>query len=344
MEEVILAGYSERFFVHYREIGRDYHISAVAESTKIKTDSLIGIQGCPTCSFEDIDIHGQERILIVSQSRCIDIIRELLGLGIDRKRIVIWNPSLYLNRSDYSLVVEEDGSVTANVLSDGVNLRAYLKAYSDFFIFEEIFLQNTYRFIIGNDCILLDIGMNIGLASLYFAAKSFVKKIYGFEPFKPTYDRALANFDLNEGPVKDKIKAFNYGLSDADRTGCFTYLDNNPGNMKTTSEYLKEGSDVYNGQVVELKEAGKEIDRIMNLEPGAAYVIKIDCEGAEYDIIPSLVKWNVLDRVRLIIMETHDGREDELAGLIAGQGFTVYSDRPSPYLTGKLIAFHSVEN
>jgi len=343
MEEVILAGFSERFFVHYREIERNYSISAVAESSDMKTESLIGIQGCRRCSFEDIDIQGRERILIVSQSRCIDIIRELLGLGIDRRRIIIWTPSLYLKESDYSLVVEEDGTVLANVLSDGVNLRAYLKAYSDFFIFEEIFLQNTYRFITGTDCILLDIGMNVGLASLYFAAKSFVRKIYAFEPFKPTYDRALANFDLNEGPVKNKIQAFNYGLSDADQKGYFPYLDNNPGNMKTTREYLKEDS-ADNGQAAELREAGREIDRIMRLEPDAGYVIKIDCEGAEYDIIPNLVKWNVLDRVSLIIMETHDGREDEIVGLIAGQGFTVYSDRPSPHLTGKLIAFHSVEH
>ena len=33
----------------------------------------------------------------------------------------------------------------------------------------------------------------------------------------------------------------------------------------------------------------------------------------------------------------------EIADLIAGQGFTVYSDRPSSHLTGKLIALRTAD-
>ena len=93
----------------------------------------------------------------------------------------------------------------------------------------------------------------------------------------------------------------------------------------------------------ELKEAGTELKKIIESDPNAEYVIKMDCEGAEYNIIPNLLKHDVLSHIRLIIMETHDAREDEIADLIAGQGFTVYSDRPSSHLTGKLIAVKNAD-
>lgn len=338
MEEVILAGVSDRFLSHYREITNEYCITAVIKTGNDNEEETAGILGCTRISYEDIDESDSRRILIVSQSRCSMIIRDLLDAGTDPKRLIIWTPGLYLKESDFDLTVNGDGSVSARVNTDGKILSAKLKEFSDFFVFEEIFLKNTYRFFIHDDCILFDIGMNIGLASLFFAAKDHIRKVYAFEPFTPSYDRAVANFALNDASVRDKITAFNYGLSSCDTGEYHTYLGNNPGIMRTGSRSVHAKCDDPNAECVQLKEAGKELDRIMKLDPDAEYVIKIDCEGAEYDIIPNLVKWNVLCRIRMIIMETHDAREDELTDLFADRGFAVYSDRPSTHLTGKLVA------
>ncbi|HAF25827.1 MAG TPA: hypothetical protein DCG85_00785 [Lachnospiraceae bacterium] len=343
MEKVILGGLSERFFTHYNEITKEYSITAVAKSSSDKEGGIIGIKDCPVYSFRDIDVNGQERILIVSLSRIKSIIKELLALGIDHKRLIIWTPKRCLKESDYSLTINEDATVSAIINMDGKTVRFTLKEYSDFFIFEEIYLKNTYHFITNKDCILFDIGLNIGLASIFFASKDYVKKIYSFEPFKPSFDRAVANIALNDPVIKDKINVYNYGLSDVDRRGCYTYLEGNPGIMRTEggSNPAKIVDD--HAEEAELKEAGTELKKIIESDPNAEYVIKMDCEGAEYTIIPNLLKHDVLSHIRLIIMETHDEREDEIADLIAGQGFTVYSDRPSSHLTGKLIAVKNAD-
>ncbi|MCR5452234.1 MAG: hypothetical protein K6F00_06355 [Lachnospiraceae bacterium] len=102
--------------------------------------------GYPVVAFGDLDPSGSETLLIVSQSRCTNILKNLLSLGIPKDRIIIWTPKLYLERSDYKLTVENDASVTAEMHYGSVNLKAALRAYSDFFVFEEIYLKNTYRF------------------------------------------------------------------------------------------------------------------------------------------------------------------------------------------------------
>lgn len=56
------------------------------------------------------------------------------------------------------------------------------------------YFSNT--FIIGGgktDSIVIDIGANIGLASLFFAARKNVIKVIGYEPLRSTYQKALHN-------------------------------------------------------------------------------------------------------------------------------------------------------
>ncbi|HLY28259.1 MAG TPA: hypothetical protein VKQ72_18070, partial [Aggregatilineales bacterium] len=52
---------------------------------------------------------------------------------------------------------------------------------------KEIFADHVYNFVIGEPLVVLDIGMNIGVASLFFAANPNVQTVYGYEPFQQTY-------------------------------------------------------------------------------------------------------------------------------------------------------------
>jgi hypothetical protein len=55
--------------------------------------------------------------------------------------------------------------------------------------------------------------------------------------------------------------------------------------------------------------------------PGGIDVLKLDCEGAEYDIL--LAPDAPLERVREIRMEYHGGRGAELAQSLARRGFSI---------------------
>ncbi len=230
-KKVIIAGLSERFFVHQIEIIRDHSISMIADNSEMK-EKMNEYMGYPIGTFEEIKSYDHEKILIVSQSRCISLIKKLLSMGIDREKIVIWNPRIYLDESEYSLKVDENGYVRASVHKGETRIEAVLKAFSDLVIFEEIYLKNIYRFVTGKDTVLFDIGMNIGLASLFFASKGFIRKVYGFEPIRPTYERALENLSLNGSSLTDKIEGYDYGLGERDDEQTVAYLKDNPGIMR----------------------------------------------------------------------------------------------------------------
>ena len=50
--------------------------------------------------------------------------------------------------------------------------------------------------------------------------------------------------------------------------------------------------------------------------------MKMDCEGAEYDILPSASK-ETLRRIRRVAIETHAGRGEELRDLLEASGFEI---------------------
>ena len=99
-------------------------------------------------------------------------------------------------------------------------------------IAQEVFENGEYDFDIAEPAVVIDIGMNIGIASLYFASRDDVKAVYGFEPFKPTFDHAIDNFKINE-KYSNKIHPQNCGLGCEDKQLTFDYYSNAPGRMST---------------------------------------------------------------------------------------------------------------
>ncbi|MCR4656372.1 MAG: hypothetical protein K5770_09120 [Lachnospiraceae bacterium] len=76
----------------------------------------------------------------------------------------------------------------------------------------------------------------------------------------------------------------------------------------------------------------------MNENPGASFAMKIDCEGAEYEIIPNLIKHDILRKTDVVVMETHYGGEDGMIDAFRKEGFIVYSNQEAPFRTGTLFA------
>ena len=95
--------------------------------------------------------------------------------------------------TEISVAEKDDGIII------GFNdLKFYLKTVEDFHILSEVFYGSDYGLISADECVIFDIGMNIGLTSLFFARKDFVKKIYSYEPVTETFLQGQYNFSLNE--------------------------------------------------------------------------------------------------------------------------------------------------
>ncbi|WP_148299392.1 class I SAM-dependent methyltransferase [Komagataeibacter kakiaceti] len=90
--------------------------------------------------------------------------------------------------SDFRVMIKGDDVI---MTKDGISF--YAKVRDDINLIGEIFLEKVYRFERRRPTVVMDVGMNIGLVSMQFAKNPTVQKIYSFEPFPSTYDRAIAN-------------------------------------------------------------------------------------------------------------------------------------------------------
>jgi FkbM family methyltransferase len=135
-------------------------------------------------------------------------------------------------------------------------------------VFEE---KEDYKFLNVKDKNVLDIGAFVGDSPIYFILKG-AKRVYAIEPHPSAYKEMLENIKLNN--MKDKIIPINMGISyekdyvsinimDITQLGKYFFNSNSKG-IKIPAGKLSDIIDKYN------------ID---------AQILKMDCEGCEYDII-----------------------------------------------------------
>jgi FkbM family methyltransferase len=152
-----------------------------------------------------------------------------------------------------------------------------------------------------NPGVILDIGANIGAVSLALARRFPAARLYAFEPLPENY--ALLAHNVAALP---QVTALPFGLGA--RTEERTYeRSDNPRNFG--------GGGFYGGQcdpalcqarlpIVAVTEA------LAQLGVGRVDLIKIDSEGAEYDILTSFPQ-NILQQTRVIVGELHGKPHDE---------------------------------
>jgi len=183
-----------------------------------------------------------------------------------------------------------------------------------FYTMEEVFTRKGYsvpQLYMFKEFVVFDIGMNRGYASLMFANFDSCKSVYGFEIDDDTYKLALENFKLNPNLSK-KIRPFNFGLYDEDRDIDIHCLPGSDGITTIESEFTELSPEWINGKdemkikKANVKDAGSVIsDIIKNNNINCNIVLKIDTEGAEHKIIDSIINSNILNKIDLIMGESH---------------------------------------
>jgi FkbM family methyltransferase len=184
------------------------------------------------------------------------------------------------------------------------NLSFEVRTGEDIYILHEIYYQGCYNFNTKEEYCVIDIGLNVGLASLYFSNMENVKKIYSYEPFSKTFAQAIKNFSYNQ-TAKEKIIAFNYGLGESNRDLELEYCDMWKGSLGINglNKYKKENNIISIEKVI-IKDISEEFSNIIK-EQKTEFVFKIDCEGAEYEILKRLKETNLLSIAKIYMIEWH---------------------------------------
>ncbi|MCC6287524.1 MAG: FkbM family methyltransferase [Chitinophagaceae bacterium] len=192
----------------------------------------------------------------------------------------------------------------------------YLRTYSgDIAMFYEIFWQKVYEVVINkntNPHTIIDIGANIGMASLFFSQRFPQAIIYAVEPDADNFEILTENLseEIQSGnliPVKAAI---------ADKDG---------------EVYLQKKEYAYNSSVSEVAVSDNKVRafsmhsffREMMIEQ--VDILKIDIEGMEENIFRADTGW--LERVNVIVMECHSAAIEQLCrSKLAEYGFDVLKE------------------
>lgn len=184
-------------------------------------------------------------------------------------------------------------------------------------IHNEIYIQNIYEdgsVKINEGDVVLDVGANIGVFSLYASDKK-ASHVYSFEPDEANFNYLSKNVCNNN--FKDKITIFNFGL--ANSTGNrYLKIANIPGGH----QMLRDGEDFSDKDE---SISTKTFSDFVN-ENGVNHIdfVKMDCEGAEGEILESLTKEH-FDMIQKFAVEFHDNRSTlnhvEILNLLKTSGF-----------------------
>lgn len=228
--------------------------------------------------------------------------------------------------SDFRRLYEQGVGVKivgADVIVTWRDISFYAKISDDLHFIDEIFFKQTYNFELKNDCCVIDIGMNIGLATLSFARHEFVKEVHSFEPFRGTYERAQANLSLNP-KLATKILPRNIGLADVDEERTVLIA-----NESDSGAFSLRGAESGKPEPISVRSAPAVLRPIIEdaTARGLSVVAKVDCEGSEFGIFRSLDQQGLLTQISAFMVEWHRGwggtQRDLLAPLLA-RGFTVF--------------------
>lgn len=180
------------------------------------------------------------------------------------------------------------------ILETRSGIKVMLRVNStDLMAFTHVWLLGEYNkpgFEINDNDIIIDIGAHIGLFALF--ASQFCKngKVYCFEPVKENFDLLLSNLRLNK---INNVKPYNIAVSN--QVGSVTI-------------YLNEDEAGHSMHITGIKSIRVESDSLKNIIDSNKLekcdLVKMDCEGEEYNII-NLLPPDYFNKINKLCIEYH---------------------------------------
>ena len=156
--------------------------------------------------------------------------------------------------------------------------------------------------------VILDIGSNIGASILFFRDKFPAAKIYGFEPHPETFRILEKNVAGLSG-----IEVFNYALGAANADVAVPFDGADFSRFTLAKDPGGDWSGPLSPTSCQLKHAG---DVVKNLGLTKADLIKIDCEGVEYEVLTALPP-GLVQNCKWIVGELHNESAFPLLAMLA---------------------------
>ena len=164
---------------------------------------------------------------------------------------------------------------------------------TDLTVLAENLFQDQYRLkhIVRDEMVVVDIGAHIGIFAVACSSLCRNARVYSYEPERSNY--ALLEENARQNPALG-IQPSNKAVTGTEGSGKLFLSEGN----SSGHSILGNKS---NFQEVECTTLG---DILASLPVDRINLLKIDCEGSEYEILFNTEK-KVLQRIDRIVMETH---------------------------------------
>jgi FkbM family methyltransferase len=237
-----------------------------------------------------------------------------------------------------------DGSVHVRI--DGLEF-APANA-EEILIIREIFVDGVYNCLPIRPTVVWDIGGNVGMASLFFSRLPCVEHVHAFEPLTNNRRQAEHHYTLNPGSAA-RITQHPHAVGREAGSMEATYAPTQRGSF-SISRHPAAIERIQGGRLekllhdtITLVHAVQVLDQLAAAHPQKELLVKMDCEGAENDILPALLdtsRRRSAGRIQILLIETHHGYGTGLAKLPHDSGFGVLLRQPRSHDLGYLFAFN----
>lgn len=218
--------------------------------------------------------------------------------------------------------------IDGHVIGEVKGVRFNARVYDDVNFVHEIFVLGAYNLLVSRPTCIIDVGLNVALASLVFATKPFIEEIHAFEPFEATRERGLANIALNPALAR-KITVNPYGLGDEDGELTLRIYDSGDSGAMSTRD-----SEYGTPMTIPMRDTGSALRPIVESARarGLEVIVKVDCEGSEFPVFASLAQSGLLSQIRGFMVEWHrvfEGRDQsELLAPLLANDYVVFDISP----------------
>ncbi len=176
-------------------------------------------------------------------------------------------------------------------------------------VLSEVFFQGEYRFEAATDApLILDCGANIGMATLFFKYLYPNARIKAFEAEPMTAAVLQENVSANR---LTNISVHNLMLADSEGERAFYTDERQEGTLKASFDPAR----VSNSKQVLIQAA-----RLSSFIDGPVDLLKLDVEGAEFEVLADLRRSGKLSMVRQMIIEYHHkigGQDSRLSSFLS---------------------------
>ncbi|CAN1542225.1 Methyltransferase FkbM [Flavobacteriaceae bacterium] len=207
-----------------------------------------------------------------------------------------------VKRQNYNFQHQTEGSFCIK-FSNGLNVICRDSTYSDYQVFNQIFVEKEYKFISDfmrfhrvEFPIIIDCGANVGYTSLFFFKAFYPAKIFAIEPSTENCAMIKSNIALNN--YEDNFELMCYGIHSVD--GKFLDLNNDFRDGKDWAFTTSPTNKVTSLKAITIDKIIKDYNLVF------VDFIKMDIEGAEQFVFESIESCSFLKVTKIISIEVHE--------------------------------------